>query len=251
MLRDSTDPARRAAKFRAFSDQVAKATRPSDVIERLHQAADQVVSVLGAWRVPARYDNWDEWKLNHNVFFQRDVPPRFFDDWMRNVREYGQSPIAAKAARDGTPFTWSQCMRESNPSDHGRWIFDQVREYGMRDGFCCPVGPWVLHYWTKSVFRPSQAMRSHLCSAAILAILQLMKLTTRKQLGGAPVVSRLSPRELEVLRLYSLGSRPRKIAQHLGLNELTVRDHLKHAQRKLSAEHLGHAIALAIRGRLF
>lgn len=238
-------------KFGAFSDQVANSTQPVEVIERLHEAVDGIVYVLGAWRVPAQYDDWHEWKPNYNVFFQRDVSPLFFSNWVRNVREHGQSAIAAKALRDGTPFTWSQAMRDLDLSEKSRWIFDLVHQLGMRDGLCCPVGPWVLHYWTRGPFHPSPAMRSQLYSAAVLAVQQLMKLTAHKRLGGAPATKQLSPRELEVLRLYSLGSRPRQIAGHLGLQEPTIRDHLKHAQKKLGAQHLGHACTLAIRGRLF
>lgn len=60
----------------------------------------------------------------------------------------------------------------------------------------------------------------------------------------------LTPREIEVLRLFSKGARPRQIANNLGISERTVRHHLDRAQRKLFAKHAAHAVAIAIRRAL-
>lgn len=238
------------ASFRLLGDDIAECKEPGDVIERLHSATSQTINVLGAWRTPARYDNWSAWQLNGNVFVQRDVPPTFFDDWLRGAKVYGQSAMAAKAARDGTPFTWTECARHTRMTGRSRWIFDLLREHGMRDGFCCPVGPWVLHYWSERSVKLTRPARSLLYSAAVLTVEQLMKLTASKRLGDAPPADRLSAREIEVLRLYSIGDRPREIAHHLGIAEMTVRDHLKTIKKKLGAWHISHAVALAIRGHL-
>jgi LuxR family quorum sensing-dependent transcriptional regulator len=233
-------------RLRVFADRVANFDNPSDVIESLHQATSSVgIFVLGAWRVPARYDNWSAWRMNHNLFFQRDVAPAFFDDWMALAKKYGQSALAAKAARDGTPFTWSECMRESKLSGKGRWVFELYAKYGMRDGFCCPIGPWILHFWSPKLLQLPQPTRFLLYAAAVAAVQQLTKLTARQRLDDLSSEKSLTPRETEVLRLYSLGSRVREISQHLGIREWTVRAHLRHIQKKLDARHLGHAIARA------
>src|SRR5262249_30412073 len=121
-------------------------------------------------------------------------------------------------------------------------------DYKMRDGFCCPVGPWALHYWSPHRLQLSRSARATLFQAAVLCIEQLMHLTARRRVAGAPARSRLTAREIEVLRLYSLGSRPRQIAHHLDIAESTVREHLKHVQKKLEAKNPAHAVMLAIRG---
>src|SRR5262245_34434756 len=77
-----TEVAHLTIRLRLFSDRVHNCEHPTEVIERLHQAVSPSVNVLGAWRVPARYDNWSAWKMNANVFCQKRVPPNFFDEWL-------------------------------------------------------------------------------------------------------------------------------------------------------------------------
>src|SRR5262249_8321257 len=182
-----TEVAHLTIRLRLFSDRVHNCEHPTAVIERLHQAVSPSVNVLGAWRVPARYDNWSAWKMNANVFCQKRVPPNLFDEWLLLAQKYGQSAMAAKAARDGTPFTWSECMRDLKLSGNGRWVFDELLwPHRMRDGFCCPIGPWVLNYWSSKPLRLSPAARSLLYSAAVSAVEQLMRLTARQRITDAP-----------------------------------------------------------------
>jgi DNA-binding CsgD family transcriptional regulator len=232
-----------------FTEDVPRYRHADEVIERLHQAtAPAGFNVLGAWRVPPRYDDWETWK--RVTFLQRDIPSEFYNDWQSRAEKYGQNTMSAKAAREGTPFTWSECMRELKPSGESRWIFDLLRAYGMRDGFCCPVGPWVLHYSSSKLLRISQTERAQLYAAAVLTVQQLDKLIAGKALSRAPAVGQLSARQLEALRLSSIGMPAGQIAKHLGIAESTVCDHLKHARRKLGARRTTHAIELAIRARL-
>jgi DNA-binding CsgD family transcriptional regulator len=60
----------------------------------------------------------------------------------------------------------------------------------------------------------------------------------------------LTPRELAVLRLASMGALHREIAQALGLGVETVRTHLKKAQIKLGVRNRTHAVAEALRQNL-
>ena len=60
----------------------------------------------------------------------------------------------------------------------------------------------------------------------------------------------LTPRELAVLRLVSLGRTTEDAAKLLGLGEETVRSHLKKAQAKLGALNRAHAASEAIRQQL-
>jgi DNA-binding CsgD family transcriptional regulator len=57
----------------------------------------------------------------------------------------------------------------------------------------------------------------------------------------------LTPRELAVLRLLSVGKQLREIAELLELGEETVRSHVKKAQAKLGVRNQPHAVAQAIR----
>jgi DNA-binding CsgD family transcriptional regulator len=60
----------------------------------------------------------------------------------------------------------------------------------------------------------------------------------------------LTPRELSVLRLLSLGHRVAEISRELGLGEETIRSHVKKAQTKLGVRNSMHAVAQAMRLRL-
>jgi LuxR family quorum sensing-dependent transcriptional regulator len=60
----------------------------------------------------------------------------------------------------------------------------------------------------------------------------------------------LTPRELAVLRLLSVGRQISETAKLLELGEETVRTHLKKAQAKLGVHDRTHVVAQAIRRRL-
>ena len=57
----------------------------------------------------------------------------------------------------------------------------------------------------------------------------------------------LTIRELDVLRLVSLGWRTPRIADELGLSYHTVRNHIRHCRRKLGAATKLDAVLTAIR----
>jgi DNA-binding CsgD family transcriptional regulator len=68
-----------------------------------------------------------------------------------------------------------------------------------------------------------------------------------RRVGNRPPIT---PRELAVLRLVSLGKDTSEIANMLGIGEETVRTHLKKVQNKLGANNRAHAAAEAIRQQL-
>ena len=57
----------------------------------------------------------------------------------------------------------------------------------------------------------------------------------------------VTPRELAVLRLLSVGHQIAETAQLLGLGMETARTHLKKAQAKLGVRNRTHAVAQAMR----
>jgi hypothetical protein len=74
------------------------------------------LNVLGAWRVPRRYEDWSAWRLNYNVFCHRDLPATFFGAWLAGAKENGQSAIAAMATRERllTEVKRTETLRCSN-----------------------------------------------------------------------------------------------------------------------------------------
>lgn len=62
-----------------------------------------------------------------------------------------------------------------------------------------------------------------------------------------PSLSRLTQRELSVLKIASDGKTAEEIASALGLRMETVRTHFKKARTKLRARNRTHAVAEAMR----
>jgi PAS domain S-box-containing protein len=62
--------------------------------------------------------------------------------------------------------------------------------------------------------------------------------------------NRLSPRQVEVLRLVALGANVSQIAQELSISDTTVRTHVKNILQRSGAKNRAHAVALAMRDGL-
>jgi len=107
---------------------------------------------------------------------------------------------------------------------------------------------WIVCYWSPQVLSNvlTQPLRIILFAAASFAALRLQQLTgpDPKSIGDRAAVT---PRELAVLRLVSLGKRSEEVASQLGIGEETVRSHLKKMQTKLGVRNRAHAVAEAIR----
>lgn len=63
-------------------------------------------------------------------------------------------------------------------------------------------------------------------------------------------VKKLSPRQVDVMRLVGFGFTDQEIAAHLGIGETTVRHHIGVLHRKLQVERRGEIAALAALGGL-
>jgi len=88
-----------------------------------------------------------------------------------------------------------------------------------------------------------------LFATASFAALRLHQLVGAES-GSLEPRAAITPRELAVLRLVSLGKRSEEIAKLLGIGEETVRSHLKKVQGKLGVHNRTHAAAEAIRQQL-
>lgn len=62
---------------------------------------------------------------------------------------------------------------------------------------------------------------------------------------SADLVSLLTPREREVLKLIAQGMRNKQIGEKLDISEQTVETHRKHIKRKLQAKHTTDLVKMA------
>jgi DNA-binding NarL/FixJ family response regulator len=91
-------------------------------------------------------------------------------------------------------------------------------------------------------------------SAAVFLLEQFRKLppsTTVAPTKAASAPDRLTPREQELLTLFSRGHSYKSAARELGISPLTVGDHVKAIYRKLEVNSRGEAVFAAVqRGQL-
>jgi LuxR family quorum sensing-dependent transcriptional regulator len=236
-----------------YASRIGELRTSDEVLEALHAIITKSLplSVLGAVRFPLNAAGWSEIRLGKSVFLHKDVP----DGWWEEHVALSQgrfSPILFLARSSLASFTWTEVQRQFEPVGIDRWSHELALKYRMRDGLTCPVGGrWAVAFWSRRALSDilTQPCRIMIFAAANFAALRL------EQLAGPDVSrigsrTRLTSRELAVLRLVSAGGQTRDIAHALGLGEETIRSHLKKAETKLGVRNRTHAACEALRQAL-
>jgi len=227
-----------------FASHIDRRDEPEDVLDALHRATVSCVNLLGAWRVPSKRNDWDAYVQGKTIFYHASAPAAFWPEYWSLVREHGTSVMQQIAWRNQGSFTFTEAMRLAKTSGSDRWIFELTSKHGMRDGFYCPLGRWMVVYWSANVLKLSPEIRGLLYGAASIAAVRLEQLMDQKAVeGNAPLTSR----ELASLRLLSFGRSVREIANELELRPTSVKTYLARAQKKLGTKHQVHAVAEAMR----
>jgi DNA-binding CsgD family transcriptional regulator len=233
-----------------YASRIDELGTPNDVLDALHAiiAKSLPLNALGAVRFPLKSAGLSSIRLGKSIFLHKEVP----DGWWEEHAALSQgrfSPLLFRARSSLASFTWTEAQRMFAPVGIDRWAYDLALKYGMRDGFICPVGGrWAVAFWSRRVLSNilTQPCRIMIFAAANFAALRL------EQLAGPDVdrigsFTRLTSRELDVLRLLSTGGQTRDIAQALSLGEETIRTHLKKAETKLGVNNRTHAVCEALR----
>ena len=204
--------------------------------------------VLAAVRFPLKSAGLSSIRLGKSVFLHKEVP----DGWWEEHVALSQgrfSPLLFRARSSLASCTWTEVQRMFEPVGIDRWPYELALRYGMRDGFTCPVGGrWAVAFWSRRVLSNilTQPCRIMIFAAANFAALRLEQLAgpDADRIGS---FTRLTSREIDVLRLVSTGGQTRDIAQALSLGEETIRTHLKKAETKLGVNNRTHAACEALR----
>lgn len=236
-----------------YTQRVEGMTSPGDILSALHNivSGNRLLNVLGAGRFPLKFGDWSQIKIGETVFLHKDSPEGWWDDY-QSLARVGYDPGLMMARISLAPYTWTESCKLLEPIGVDRWPYELALKHGMRDGLTCPVGArWVVAFWSPKVLSAgfSQQARALLFMAANFAAIRLEKLldTDAKRIGKR---ANLTPRELAVLRLASIGKQNAEIAHALKLGAETTKSHLKKAQDKLGAHNRTHAVCEALRQRL-
>ena len=236
----------------AFTDLVVDAETPAAVLDALQAFSKCVpLNVMGAGRLPLGVGDWRSLELGRNVFLHSSVPKGWWEEYsVMARREF--DPGLAMARSSIMAFTWTEMRRMLDPIGIDQWPFELALKHGIRDALRCPAGRrWIVAYWSSKPIGDelTQPLRILLQAAADFTALRLEQVMDYKT-EPHDERAHLTPRELAVLRLVSLGHTTEEVAKLLRLGEETVRTHLKKAQDKLSARNRTHAASTAIRQQL-
>jgi len=241
------------AKLLAYASNVQSITTPEAVLDELHRITSPALklNLVGAGRLPLNVCDWEAFQLGTTVFIHKSAPKGWWEEWLQRAPQHNHAAyFLARMAL--APVTRSEMLHMLAPIGTDRWEFELAMKYGMRDEFICPVGGrWLVILWSASVLTKAltEPLRIMIFAAASFAAMRLEQMReTRAEGPGA--YTRLTPRELAVIRLLSLGKSTQEIAEGLGLGEETVRTHLKKFKAKLGARSQAQAVAQAMRQRL-
>jgi DNA-binding CsgD family transcriptional regulator len=227
---------------------------PYEVLDRLNESLSgtRKLRVLGAGRLQSTSGHWDRLAVGETLFLHRSVDAKWWRDYLTSARR-SHDPVAMLSRVSLAPFTWSESQDMFGLVGADEWVMDLCVKHAMRDVFTCPIGGrWMVSFWSPQILTDalSPATRAALYAAASSAALRLEQLLGPRADGVADQ-PHLTPRELAVLHWASRGRRIPEIARTLGLGPETVRSHMKNAREKLGSPTTAHAVAEAMRWRLF
>ena len=258
-IQGSIDHARRTGiadlqtRLADYAGHVDELRSPEEVLNELHAVTTRSLPlpVLGAVCLPVKSGDWDAVQLGKSAFLHDNVPEGWWEEYEALARGKFR-PALFLAGSSIASHTWTEVRRLMQPIGIDKWSYELALKYGMRDGLTCPVGGrWVVGFWSRKELSNvlTQPIRILLFAAASFAALRLEQLVDLDANRFGPR-GQLTPRELAVLRLASMGARSSEIAKALDIGAETVRSHLKKAQTKLGAGNRTQAVAEALRQKL-
>ena len=236
-----------------LTDAVGRAKTPGEILDGLDAFAAKLLpmNMLGVGRMPQHTSDWRKIELGRDVFLHSSAPVAWWNEYAAKAAQ-GYDPGIMMAKTSLMAYTWTETMQMLEPVGADRWPYELALRYGIRDALTCCVGQrWLVAYWSRQALGTvlTPPLRILLVAAAGFAALRLEQVLGEdpKRIGDRPSIT---PRELAVLRLVSLGRDTGEIAKLLGIGEETVRTHLKKVQAKLGVSNRAHAVAEAIRNQL-
>jgi DNA-binding CsgD family transcriptional regulator len=244
-------PSKLAADLLHFTHAVDSLDTPDAVMDALDAITwgSCHAHVLAAVMLAQKFGDMDSLVVGKTVFLHKSVPKEWWEE-RQQLAARSPSPNSVAARLALVPYTLSELMKSLEPIGIDRWSVELNLKHGIRDTFGCPIGGrWFFSYWSPKTMQLQEDRRALLYLGASFATARIQKLAPpfTGRLGKGTC---LTPRELSVLRLLSLGHRVAEISRELGLGEETVRSHVKKAQTKLGVRNSMHAVAQAMRLRL-
>lgn len=178
------------------------------------------------------------------------APPEFVALYSR--RNYIRfDPIVRLSRRSQLPFSWDERSYADETDPRALEVMHDKASFGMREGFVVPIH---APNGSKSAVAMSGSKVS--LPAGAKPIIHLMAVYAFDRVQAITGVRRsgrpaLTEREREVLTWVAHGKSAWEIAKILDIAKRTVDEHAQTAYRKLGAVNRTHAVAIALRERIF
>jgi hypothetical protein len=176
-MRDAASEAALALPLLAFCTGLDAMLTPGEVVERLHDAVQQIEQLRDYHVLSAFYLSrviTDHAQIDgKTLFWHRSVPLPFRTMYFDILAANGPSFMQQLARERSQPFTFTEATRLVRPTGRQSWTVELMRKYGMRDGLYCPFPRWAVVYWTRRPVVPSAFALGCLCGAAYLAHLRI------------------------------------------------------------------------------
>jgi hypothetical protein len=200
---------------------VSKAKTPNEILDALDDFASRLlpIDVLGAGRMPLLTSDWPSIQLGRDVFLHSSAPVEWWNEYAAMAAR-GYDPGIMMAKTSLVAYTWTETMQTLGPIGTERWPYELALKYGIRDALTCCVGQrWLVAYWSRQVLSGADATAADPsgCRRRICGPAARTDDRRRSKAGREPAP--VTPRELAVLRLVSLGKGTHEIAKLLGIGE--------------------------------
>jgi len=191
----------------------------------------------GTSRSPLYYSNYPSFWVKH------------YDE--KNYHTYDM--VCCHSAQMMRPFLWEEATSSLSKDSLSQLIMNEASEAGLKNGCSIPLhGPGntkahiaIASNATREEFTKLFMTHRHvLLLVATYAHEAIVALRTPDE--ASPPVSKLKPREIEVLTLTAQGKTAPVIADILSLSEDTIKEHIGNACQKLGVYSKVHAASIAI-----
>lgn len=228
----------------AFGECIASFSKPEPLIDQFRI----LVQSLGFPHFIISGLPWGGGDFRH-LMVGSNLPEEWLELYVE--REYLRDDAIALAAQVSTaPFTWRAAKAKYATSARAVEIAEGWEVRGGRDGV---TFPFLDPHNRMAVASFITDDRVEIAPHVVVIFQGLMPLVYdqfwRVEVSRPATLSRLSPREAEVLKLVSSGKRLQEVAAILNVSFSTVRHHLRSASEKLGSTSLPHTVAAAIFSR--
>lgn len=174
-------------------------------------------------------------------------------EWVERVfadKRHLDDPIHAAVCRSVDGIQWRDIARLVKLTDHQKETLYLASNYGLRNG---QTIPFRLTGMPDAMFSVGISRRSVIKSDLILAAKLLGSIVFAKAhelvslITNEPAITRLSPRQIQCIRLISQGLTDKSIGKELALSPETVKEYVEDARQRYGALRRTQLIAAAIR----